>query len=177
VVVTNNLTASAFSPSYNTSILTTVVDYAGSHWSSVTTGGTMYSALPTSAAPGSVIMCPNCQQASTCASGGNGTLARWVGQGSILFLTCQTPLLSPVTVSSCGTAPAVIGNAQAGFILPGSGVFTSCTLNFTYALDAAPYCVAASQNSNAAYVYTTSTSSVQFNFTTAPSGISYHCSN
>lgn len=45
------------------------------------------------------------------------------------------------TVSSCGTSPSVAGTDGVGVITTGSGTVTTCTLNFSATLQAAPSCV------------------------------------
>lgn len=45
------------------------------------------------------------------------------------------------TVTSCGTSPSVAGTDMAGKISVGTGVVTSCTLNFSAQLAVSPDCL------------------------------------
>lgn len=83
------------------------------------------------------------------------------------------------SMGTCGSSPAVIGTDLTGHINVGSGVVTSCTLNFANTfINNAPDCIA-STNSTAAFadVTTVSTTSVTFGLSaTLGSGVIwYHC--
>lgn len=82
------------------------------------------------------------------------------------------------SMGTCGTSPSVVGTDMTGHINVGSGVVTSCTLNFANPFANAPDCIA-STNSTAAFadVTTNSTTSVTFGLSaTLGSGVIwYHC--
>ena len=83
---------------------------------------------------------------------------------------------STPTMGTCGTSPSVVGNDTAGVITVGSGVVTSCTLNFAKAW-ANPPVVIVSTNSTAVTgdISSVSTSSVVFGFSaTLGGGIIYY---
>ena len=88
--------------------------------------------------------------------------------------------LSVPTLGSCGTSPSLAtGSTDSyGQITTGSGVVTSCALNFSHTLSRQPFCIL-STNSTAitADVASVSTSVVTFGLSaTLTSGqIYYHC--
>ena len=70
----------------------------------------------------------------------------------IVVFLCILPMLSLAhtqtqgvgipTMGTCGTSPSVTGTDQGGKITVGSGVVTSCVLNFSQTYPNAPKCVA-----------------------------------
>lgn len=80
------------------------------------------------------------------------------------------------SMGTCGVSPSVNGTDNAGVITAGSGVVTSCTLNFAYAWANPPVCVE-SDNSVAITgdVSSISTTSVTFSFSASlGSGLIYY---
>lgn len=82
------------------------------------------------------------------------------------------------TMGACGTSPSVIGTDNAGAITVGSGVVTSCTLNFAAAWGQTPVCVQ-TNNSTAVTgdISAISTTAVTFSFSATLGGgqIYYLC--
>lgn len=76
------------------------------------------------------------------------------------------------SMGTCGTSPSVVGNDAAGTITIGSGVVTSCTLNFAIPYESSNISVLESDNSTAVTGDVTSitTSSVTFGFSATLGG-------
>lgn len=81
-------------------------------------------------------------------------------------------------MGTCGSSPSVFGTDTAGVITVGSGIVTSCTMNWANTKGSIPVCVM-STNSTAVTgdITTTSTSSVTFGFSATLGGgtINYIC--
>lgn len=75
------------------------------------------------------------------------------------------------SMGTCGSTPSVIGTDTAGVITVGSGVVTSCTMNFANVWANPPVCVE-SDNSTAVTgdITTTTTSSITFGFSATLGG-------
>ena len=80
-------------------------------------------------------------------------------------------------VSSCGTAPSIVGNDNAGKVTIGTGVVSSCTLTFENIWTNAPACFANDETgillTRAVSTQTTLTLSVSTDF--AGAVVSYYC--
>lgn len=53
------------------------------------------------------------------------------------------------TVTSCGTSPAIAGNDEVGVVTIGTGVVTSCVVNFSQVWKTPPVCVFVSDSATA----------------------------
>jgi hypothetical protein len=98
--------------------------------------------------------------ATVFASGGFGVGAS-VGDPGIGAILANTHLLAGTgttpAVSSCGTSPTVSGGDNFGTVIAGTGVLTSCVINFGKTWGAAPRCVASSGTAIASLTVTAST--------------------
>lgn len=81
------------------------------------------------------------------------------------------------TLSSCGTSPAIVGDAKAGEVTMGTGSPTGCTITFATAYGSAPYCVVTWQATPlASQSYTVSASAITLTQTaTSSNKVNYVC--
>lgn len=85
----------------------------------------------------------------------------------------STSTVSPV-LTTCGTAPSIIGNDAVGKLTTGSAA-TTCTVTFTTAYNVAPACIVAPQGSATFPTYTTSTTALTFTVDIASTVYNYIC--
>jgi hypothetical protein len=82
------------------------------------------------------------------------------------------------TVSSCGTAPSVTGTDSIGVITTGSGTVTTCTLNFSTTLQAAPSCAVTTDSTSVTAAISSASSAamtVGLSSTLTSGKIYFHC--
>jgi hypothetical protein len=90
----------------------------------------------------------------------------------VSFLTSQLR----GALAGCGNNASFVGNDGAGVITVGTGVVTTCTLNFSQTYRTAPVCVATGSNIVALGINTTtSTLVVTAVASLANAKVSYHC--
>lgn len=81
---------------------------------------------------------------------------------------------APPVLSTCGTAPSVVGNDTVGKITTGSAA-TTCTVTFSLAYAVAPACVVAPQGTATYPTFTTSTTAITFSVDIASTVYNYIC--
>lgn len=90
-------------------------------------------------------------------------------QKKILSVSTAAPVLT-----SCGTAPSIVGNDAVGKLTTGSAA-TTCTVTFTTAYNVAPACIFAPQGAATFPTYTTSTTAATFTVDIASTVYNYIC--
>lgn len=78
------------------------------------------------------------------------------------------------TLSTCGTAPSIIGNDTVGKITTGSAA-TTCTVTFSVAYNVAPACVVSAQGTATQPTFTTSTTALTMSVDIASTVYNYIC--
>lgn len=78
-----------------------------------------------------------------------------------------------VSVSNCGTAPAIRGNDTAGNVNPGAGVGTACRISFSVPYAITPICVVTSDSTTISFTR----SATDITLTNAVAGVvvNWHC--
>lgn len=87
----------------------------------------------------------------------------------ILFPRTNSPVLT-----SCGTAPSIVGNDTVGKLTTGSAA-TTCTITFETAYAVAPACFLQTQGSATQPTYTTSTTAITATVDIASTVYNYFC--
>lgn len=87
----------------------------------------------------------------------------------LLFPRTNSPVLT-----SCGTAPSIIGNDTTGKITTGSAA-TTCTITFETAFAIAPACLVQAQGGATQPTYTTSTTAITMTVDIASTVYNYFC--
>lgn len=85
----------------------------------------------------------------------------------------STAVASPA-LTSCGTAPSIVGNDTVGKLTTGSAA-TTCTFTFVTAYNVAPACIFQTQGAATQPTYTTSTTAVTFTVDIASTVYNYIC--
>lgn len=86
----------------------------------------------------------------------------------------STSTVSPV-LTSCGTAPSIVGNDTVGKVTTGSAA-TTCTITFTTAFNVAPACIISPQGASPVIpTYTTSTTALTMTVDVASTVYNYIC--
>jgi len=109
---------------------------------------------------------------------GVGILSLLAGAASAFTTTIDriNPGTSIPVVTSCGTSPAITGADLAGSVTVGTASPTSCTLTFSAAFSATPFCVVGSNPQLAAFSWTISTTAIVITQTgTASNKITWVC--
>lgn len=83
--------------------------------------------------------------------------------------TANVPVLS-----SCGTAPSIVGNDTVGKITTGS-VTTTCTITFSTAYNVAPACIVQTQGAATQPTFTTSTTAITMTVDIVSTVYNYIC--
>lgn len=83
--------------------------------------------------------------------------------------TANTPVLT-----SCGTAPSIVGNDTVGKLTTGSAA-TTCTMTFSLAYNVAPACVVSAQGGATQPTFTTSTTALTMTVDIASTVYNYIC--
>lgn len=85
----------------------------------------------------------------------------------------STRVITP-TLSTCGTAPSIIGNDTVGKLTTGSAA-TTCTVTFSAAFNVAPACVVSAQGTATQPTFTTSTTALTMSVDIASTVYNYIC--
>lgn len=87
----------------------------------------------------------------------------------LLFPRTNSPVLT-----SCGTAPSIVGNDTVGKLTTGSAA-TTCTITFETAFVIAPACLVQAQGGATQPTYTTSTTAITMTVDIASTVYNYFC--
>lgn len=79
-------------------------------------------------------------------------------------------------LTSCGTAPSILGNDTVGKLTTGSAA-TTCTITFSSAYNVAPACFLQTQGAATQPTYTTSTTAITVTVDIASTVYNYFCSS
>ena len=82
--------------------------------------------------------------------------------------------LNPPVLTTCGTAPSVLGNDTVGKLTTGSAA-TTCTMTFVNAYTVAPACVVSAQGTATQPTFTTSTTALTMSVDIASTVYNYIC--
>lgn len=77
-------------------------------------------------------------------------------------------------LSSCGTAPSIVGNDTVGKLTTGSAA-TTCTVTFSLAYNVAPACILQTQGAATQPTFTTSTTAITVTVDIASTVYNYIC--
>lgn len=93
---------------------------------------------------------------------GVGILALIAGAANAFTTTVDrvNPGTNIPVITSCGTSPAVTGADMAGSVTVGTASPTACTITFSAAFSATPFCVVGSNPQLAAFSWTISTTAI-----------------